>query len=161
MTTKQFIVAAISGFLFEPSQAAINFELAPVFRLDTLIDSKSTWMEKEGLATCKIIADEIFVFSCAKTDTDIQEEEIGGDDANDEENPWIIDEDEALLIDEEGDEDGPIEKLQRLSYADTDSVIDLENCISNCDNPLDETDTSEFAFQMSEDLFDSELVENI
>ena len=59
-------------------------------------------MEKEGLATCKIIADEIFVFSCAKTDTDIQEEEIGGDDANDEQNPWTIDEDDALLFDEEG-----------------------------------------------------------
>ena len=55
------------------------------------------------------------------------------------------------------DEEHFEEKLQKVVYADTDSVIDLVNCASNC---YKETEFSQqdYAFQVSEDLFDTELV---
>ena len=67
--TSRNIFAAISAALASlPGQAALNFEDAPVFRLNNLIDSKTTWMEQQGLATCQIMADEIFVFSCKQNE---------------------------------------------------------------------------------------------
>ena len=59
--------------------------------------------------------------------------------------------------DDNVDEENFEEKLRRVVYADTDSVIDLENCASNC---FEETESNQkdYAFQVSEDLFDTELV---
>ena len=74
-TISRNIFAAISGaLLFQTGRTTLNFDDAPIFRLNNLIDSKSTWMEKQGHASCQIMADEILIFSCTQNEEESRKE---------------------------------------------------------------------------------------